>query len=131
MVGADGEKKAVPGLSAAGLSALRLRCRLGPSEGQEPQCGDCDLQCSICFENAPCTAEQFENAPLWLQLPCSPQHVFHASCVQPWLRKASLCPVCRTDIRPLLSTAGCKGGSKASCCSPTTKEASVATVCAP
>lgn len=118
MVGPDGQKKAVPGLSAAGLSALRLRCRLGPAEEQDPQCGQCELQCSICFENAPSTAEEFETSKLWLQLPCSPQHVFHAACVQPWLRKASLCPVCRTDIRPLLALAGFKGDPKAGCCSP-------------
>lgn len=108
MIGENGEKKAVPGLSAAGLSALRLRCRLGPSDGEEPQCGECELQCSICFENAPQTTEECENGPLWLRLPCSPQHVFHAACVQPWLRKASLCPVCRLDIRPLIAMAGFK-----------------------
>lgn len=90
----NGQKKAVPGLSHEQLRTLQSRhkWRMGEdaTHDEEP------AECAICFAdfgeaNVPC-----------VRLPCAPQHVFHVNCVLPWLRKASLCPVCRKDLRPLL-----------------------------
>lgn len=90
----DGEKKAVPGLSHDQLKLLQARhCWHGSCEDLSSAAVE---ECAICFgepdpENQPC-----------VRLPCAAQHVFHVACVMPWLRKASLCPTCRRDLRPLL-----------------------------
>lgn len=89
----DGQKKAVPGLSQEQLKCLQTQHRWQPCEGNE---GEAELECAVCFGS-------WDGSP-WVSLPCAPSlHVFHLSCVQPWLKKASLCPTCRTDLRPLLS----------------------------
>eukprot|EP00747_Dinoflagellata_sp_TGD_P125470 gnl/TRDRNA2_/TRDRNA2_174166_c0_seq1.p1 gnl/TRDRNA2_/TRDRNA2_174166_c0~~gnl/TRDRNA2_/TRDRNA2_174166_c0_seq1.p1 ORF type:complete len:407 (-),score=64.00 gnl/TRDRNA2_/TRDRNA2_174166_c0_seq1:36-1256(-) len=102
----NGQKKAVPGLSAEQLRSLTTRHRLRPSsklggaddEGETPACTE-KLECAICF-----TVADPANS-VCVSLPCAPQHVFHAECVTPWLKKASLCPTCRKDIRPLIHPA--------------------------
>mmetsp|Transcript_90082 Transcript_90082/g.160414 ORF Transcript_90082/g.160414 Transcript_90082/m.160414 type:complete len:414 (-) Transcript_90082:66-1307(-) len=38
-----------------------------------------------------------------LRLPCG--HGFCCDCVEPWLRRCGLCPMCRQDVRPFLDTA--------------------------
>jgi len=90
----SGEKKVVPGLSHEQLRTLQVRHRWRPSasEGEGDGCG---VECAVCFGELDADA-------LCVQLPCAPQHVFHWACVLPWLRKASLCPTCRKDLRPLL-----------------------------
>eukprot|EP00927_Polykrikos_kofoidii_P066155 TRINITY_DN61802_c0_g1_i1.p1 TRINITY_DN61802_c0_g1~~TRINITY_DN61802_c0_g1_i1.p1 ORF type:complete len:508 (+),score=71.08 TRINITY_DN61802_c0_g1_i1:78-1601(+) len=121
----NGKKKAVPGLSHDQLRTLQKKHlwlpesresepigREGTDEGVElptdvcsadvaDEAGldeeSCNPDCAICFA----TIEA--KGPPCVQLPCAPQHVFHASCVLPWLKKASLCPTCRKDLRPLLS----------------------------
>merc|ERR1711971_48676 len=67
---------------------------VGELSGQGQRELDPNLECAICFSiigsgDEPCIC-----------LPCAPQHAFHVACVLPWLRRASLCPTCRTDIRP-------------------------------
>mmetsp|Transcript_47939 Transcript_47939/g.113959 ORF Transcript_47939/g.113959 Transcript_47939/m.113959 type:complete len:475 (+) Transcript_47939:136-1560(+) len=113
----NGQKKSVPGLSQEQFRLLhaQYRCDVAPPQIRAREeasladvCGECGdqedaeaegaLECSICFGTVP------DGRPCW-SLPCAPQHVFHVDCVQPWLRKASLCPTCRTDLRPLLRTA--------------------------
>mmetsp|Transcript_120770 Transcript_120770/g.225764 ORF Transcript_120770/g.225764 Transcript_120770/m.225764 type:complete len:508 (+) Transcript_120770:128-1651(+) len=59
------------------------------------------VECPICF------AALDPQGPPCVQLPCAPQHICHVECVLPWLRKASICPVCRKDLRAML------GGSSA------------------
>lgn len=98
----NGVKKAVPGLTHAQLHILQTRhcwscddMDKSHADGEQP---DSQFECAICFgspdpSEAPC-----------VQLPCAPQHIFHVACVLPWLRKASLCPTCRKDLRPFLST---------------------------
>ena len=90
----NGKKKAVPGLSHEQLRILQSKHRWV----EDSQQGDGDasgpLECAICF----CAP----SASTCVRLPCAPQHVFHLNCVLPWLKKASLCPTCRTDLRPLL-----------------------------
>ncbi|WP_411025228.1 RING finger domain-containing protein [Salmonella sp. s54836] len=60
--------------------------------------------CAICFMDLD------PSGPPCVRLPCAPQHIFHIACVLPWLRKASLCPTCRRDLRPLLAPA--RGASR-------------------
>lgn len=86
----NGKKKAVPGLSHEQLRILQLKHRW--VKDAEP--GGDSLECAICF----CAP----GSGTCVRLPCAPQHVFHLSCVLPWLKKASLCPTCRTDLRSLL-----------------------------
>ncbi|CAE7176826.1 APT4 [Symbiodinium microadriaticum] len=95
-VNENGKKKAVPGLSHEQLRILQTKHRWQPvspdlREGQESE----HLECAVCF-GAP------DASSCCIRLPCAPQHVFHLSCVLPWLKKASLCPTCRRDLRPLL-----------------------------
>ncbi|CAE7589765.1 APT1 [Symbiodinium natans] len=79
-VNENGKKKAVPGLSYEQLRILQTKHRwqpefAGANEGQEP------LECAVCF----CAPDA---SSCCIRLPCAPQHVFHLSCVLPWLKKA-------------------------------------------
>jgi len=47
-----------------------------------------DEECAICFG--------CQSRPL--HLPCG--HHFCSGCVEPWLRRCALCPMCREDLRP-------------------------------
>ena len=47
------------------------------------------LSCSICLEALVLSGRERR------ALPCS--HVFHADCVEQWLRESGACPVCRHD----------------------------------
>jgi len=96
----NGKKKAVPGLTHDQLQSLQMRHRWQPPKEME-SCEDVanQLDCPICFSAL---------GPLssaCVRLPCAPQHVCHIDCVWPWLRKASICPVCRKDLRALLPPA--------------------------
>mmetsp|Transcript_49269 Transcript_49269/g.107196 ORF Transcript_49269/g.107196 Transcript_49269/m.107196 type:complete len:441 (-) Transcript_49269:62-1384(-) len=88
----NGKKKAVPGLSHEQLRLLQAQHSWHADDSAH-------VECAICLSMLE------PRGPSCLCLPCAPQHVFHVSCVLPWLRKASLCPVCRKDIRPLLGRA--------------------------
>jgi len=98
----NGRKKAVPGLDHGQLQKLLVCCRYHgeascqPSESETG--GENVFECAICF----LTPDPLETS--CIALPCAQQHVFHQECVLPWLRKASICPVCRKDLRPLLSS---------------------------
>jgi hypothetical protein len=102
----NGKKKAVPGLSHEQLLALQTRHKWKPSDDMNDITGDDmeAIECPICF-----AALEPGGAPC-VRLPCAPQHVCHIECVLPWLRKASICPVCRKDLRPLLPPA--RGSSR-------------------
>jgi len=97
VVAEDGQKKAVPGLSHDQLKTLQTQHRWQPASGDSADATE--PECAICF------GPPEPGGPPCVRLPCAPQqHVFHVACVLPWLRKASLCPTCRQDLRPLLST---------------------------
>ncbi|XP_046670948.1 E3 ubiquitin-protein ligase RNF126-like [Homalodisca vitripennis] len=49
-----------------------------------------NLQCTVCCENF----KVRESASL---LECA--HMFHPSCIHPWLRLKTTCPVCRHDLQ--------------------------------
>jgi len=107
----NGKKKAVPGLSHEQIRILEARCKwcpaapqgAGGSEGEPVQVEE-EVECAICFGGYEA------GGPPCVRLPCAPQHIFHLPCVLPWLRKASLCPTCRRDLRPLLPPA--RGASR-------------------
>lgn len=109
----NGQKKAIPGLSGEQLRMLQTRCQwspnraatLGVNVGEDGAAPMEDTSQEDCEECAICFTGLGPEMGLCVQLPCAPQHVFHFSCVSPWLRKASLCPTCRTDLRPLLKPA--------------------------
>jgi hypothetical protein len=91
----NGQKKAVPGLTHDQVRSLRDGCGRwfetdAAEDGSFPEC-------AICFAAAD------PRYAACVSLPCAHgMHVFHDACIMPWLRKASLCPTCRKDIRPLL-----------------------------
>lgn len=94
----NGQKKAVPGLTHDQLRLLQTAHKYSPleDEGDRERERPVQVECAICF------ASVDKRGPLCVRLPCSPHHVFHVDCVLPWLKKASLCPTCRTDLRPML-----------------------------
>lgn len=48
-----------------------------------------DKQCPVCMK-------EFEENDNGKQLPC--QHLFHTSCILPWLNITNTCPVCRDEL---------------------------------
>lgn len=52
-------------------------------------------ECAICYQG---TVDRHV-----LCFPCAVGHTFCVDCVLPWLRRCSLCPVCRRDLRGFLT----------------------------
>lgn len=50
---------------------------------------DAKLQCSVCWED-------FLLKELVHQLPCL--HVYHETCIKPWLELHGTCPICRQNL---------------------------------
>ncbi|XP_066246651.1 E3 ubiquitin-protein ligase Iruka-like isoform X1 [Euwallacea similis] len=48
-----------------------------------------NMQCSVCWE-------QFQLKELVRQLPCL--HIYHESCIRPWLELHGTCPICRQNL---------------------------------
>ncbi|NWZ17711.1 RN115 ligase, partial [Agelaius phoeniceus] len=61
-----------------------------PSALPRSLCADTGLECPVCKEDY-ALAEQVR------QLPCN--HVFHSSCIVPWLELHDTCPVCRKSLK--------------------------------
>ncbi len=62
---------------------------------KEPDVTDDDgPECTICFE-------KFEKNERYRELPC--KHMFHKRCIDKWFDKSVNCPMCRQDIRDLLT----------------------------
>lgn len=50
--------------------------------------------CSICLS-------KFEGNSIVITLPCNSNHIFHADCIEPWLRMFhGTCPLCREPVDP-------------------------------
>jgi len=81
----QGERRVVRGFTSREVEAAMSQWACSPVAGEE---------CAICFDD-PSQA---------LRLPCS--HAFCGGCVEPWLRRCALCPMCRTDLRPFLEALG-------------------------
>lgn len=50
-------------------------------------------ECAICME-------QFGKADLVSPLPCHVNHLFHTSCIRPWLLQNRHCPLCKREVDP-------------------------------
>ncbi|NXK42210.1 PJA2 ligase, partial [Piprites chloris] len=55
-----------------------------------------DQSCTIC-------CSEYVRGELVAELPC--HHLFHKSCVTPWLQRSGTCPVCRHVLAPVLPEA--------------------------
>ncbi|CAH1777298.1 unnamed protein product, partial [Owenia fusiformis] len=55
----------------------------------DKEIGDEFDQCAVCIE-------QYKQSEVVRMLPCS--HLFHKSCVDPWLQEHRSCPICKMDI---------------------------------
>lgn len=91
----------------SGIAIIVLKCRDVDSEVRyefmienlksedfvdEPNCGE-KKSCAICL-----TDLESERV---LKLPC--EHVFHKECLVGWLKRSTVCPLCRTDIEESLA----------------------------
>eukprot|EP00746_Dinoflagellata_sp_MGD_P055012 gnl/MRDRNA2_/MRDRNA2_239964_c0_seq1.p1 gnl/MRDRNA2_/MRDRNA2_239964_c0~~gnl/MRDRNA2_/MRDRNA2_239964_c0_seq1.p1 ORF type:complete len:520 (-),score=63.90 gnl/MRDRNA2_/MRDRNA2_239964_c0_seq1:103-1662(-) len=74
-----------------GFTSTEMNVALSKWKGDP---GDLVIECAICCGN--CSSSS-------LRLPCSTNHMFCVDCIVPWFRLCSLCPSCRTDVRPFLS----------------------------
>jgi|TARA_B110000977_G_scaffold90001_1_gene119548 hypothetical protein len=50
-----------------------------------------ETECAVCRED-------FAEGDRLIKMPCSVQHVFHAKCVQTWLKRDDSCPMCRVSL---------------------------------
>ena len=57
----------------------------------KPNEADGSAACAICLS-------EFHEAEQLKQLPCS--HLFHGSCIDPWLSKRNACPLCKQQVVP-------------------------------
>ena len=51
-------------------------------------------ECVIC-------CEEFKEDSMVTQLNCFEKHVFHTACVQEWMKKKTVCPICRKEANPV------------------------------
>ena len=68
--------------------------------------GSTNSDCHICQDS-------FKKGQVIRKLFC--EHKYHYSCVKPWFRKSSVCPICRMDQKPLAAQKlreTCKGKKK-------------------
>lgn len=49
--------------------------------------------CYICIDD-------FKENDLVIKLPCSSSHVFHEECIKTWIKKKTICPLCRSELLP-------------------------------
>jgi len=61
-----------------------------------------NLQCSVCMED-------YKLGEPVRKLECT--HVFHTSCIVPWLQMHATCPVCRTNLTPGQQNSGSDSNS--------------------
>ena len=76
----------------AAAAAAANAAELAAAASQQGSSSHGWLECSICLQDL-----REASAEERLALPCA--HVFHAACVEPWLRTHSECPECKTPVR--------------------------------
>ena len=62
--------------------------------------------CCVCLDD-------FSNGDLVRILPCPCHGIFHCVCIDVWLRRSRLCPLCKTDLTRGVSNTGEGGGEGA------------------
>jgi hypothetical protein len=76
---------------STGLSkAAFLRLQIEIFEASKDDNREASPECSICLDG-------FYDGDELIRLHCG--HRFHSTCLEPWVRKCSDCPYCRTNIR--------------------------------
>ena len=78
--------------AAAAADAAAVLASMPPPASQHSLSSRAWLECSICLQDLREASTEER-----LALPCA--HVFHAACVEPWLRSHSECPECKTPVR--------------------------------
>jgi hypothetical protein len=72
------------------VTAEDVQTRRAPSADSSGGDDSAQRQCMICFES-------FSSGEQLRILPCL--HKYHAACIDSWLGRSSLCPICKHDIR--------------------------------
>jgi hypothetical protein len=70
------------------IDALPL-VSFNPEKSEKESSNDCHGTCLVC-------QEQYHTGESLRRLPCN--HLFHADCVDQWLRSSDKCPFCRTSL---------------------------------
>ncbi|XP_073959861.1 E3 ubiquitin-protein ligase RNF115-like [Choristoneura fumiferana] len=60
-----------------------------PSEALTPEQAAANTSCSVCWEN-------FQIGEMVSRLQCD--HIFHSTCIEPWLQLHATCPICRRSL---------------------------------
>lgn len=50
-----------------------------------------EKQCPICVE-------EFTKESEVVALPCNEKHIYHARCIEQWLRRHNTCPLCKVEV---------------------------------
>ncbi|XP_017697985.1 RING-H2 finger protein ATL80-like [Phoenix dactylifera] len=91
LLGENNPDNASPGLQCEGLaSAIIQSLPAVQFREKTKQSDDGSGACSICLG-------KFGEGE-WLRLLPNCAHIFHISCIDPWFRSHSTCPLCRTDV---------------------------------
>ncbi|XP_037971817.2 E3 ubiquitin-protein ligase RNF115 isoform X2 [Plutella xylostella] len=78
------ENAGPPPLSREHIAAIPTQQVTGDEVGA-------DSSCSICWDN-------FQQGEKISKLDC--EHIFHTSCIEPWLQLHATCPICRRSLLP-------------------------------
>ncbi|XP_063539573.1 E3 ubiquitin-protein ligase RNF126-like [Cydia strobilella] len=62
-----------------------------PSEAVTEEQAAANTSCSVCWEN-------FQLGEMVSKLQC--EHIFHSTCIEPWLQLHATCPICRRSLLP-------------------------------
>eukprot|EP00928_Gymnodinium_smaydae_P057631 TRINITY_DN4084_c0_g1_i1.p1 TRINITY_DN4084_c0_g1~~TRINITY_DN4084_c0_g1_i1.p1 ORF type:complete len:466 (+),score=92.11 TRINITY_DN4084_c0_g1_i1:114-1511(+) len=84
------------GLSTEAINSVD-KYRWGEGEGSEAQ-----AQCMVCLSD-------FSHGEEVRRLPC--RHVFHAGCIDEWLRRCQECPICKSNVGGAITASSASGPS--------------------
>ena len=90
-------RRCAGGLADAAVAALPAFAYEPPPAAAKGGDGGSVLLCAVCLENV-------RAGEIVRQLPAC-RHLFHADCVDAWLRAHRTCPLCRCDLSPRSLTA--------------------------
>ena len=112
-----GPMKTIPALSAAEVKAvasvwsvLHIEAVEAVAKHLEHEAAAAEsvraLECSVCFGELRTTPSAAASQQPLICLPCGADgttpHAFHLECLQRWLLRKATCPMCRSDVRPML-----------------------------
>ena len=68
-----------------------------------PSALPCSDTCSPGYTECAICLSEFEESDPCISLPCAARHLFHAECIKAHLRRSVTCPLCRVDLKAILS----------------------------